>query len=151
MGAQLVLKSTQAKVLFVESASSYAAMKGWIGEVGQLQHVICFEDQLGESIYAVVINIAADVPENIVPRKDITSEDTAMTMLTAGTTGPPKGVMLSHQNMMANIGSIYAHVGDSLTHTDLFMSLCSWCIAGTLTVELYQSICKGACICIPPE
>ncbi|RNF20334.1 putative acyl-CoA synthetase [Trypanosoma conorhini] len=151
MEARLVLTSTQAKVLFVESTSSYAAVKGWIGEVGQLQHVICFEDQLGEGSYAVAINVAADVPEKVPPRKDITAEDTAMIMFTAGTTGPPKGVMLSHRNLVANISSIYAHVGGALTHTDLFMSLCSWCVAGALTVELYQAICKGACICIPPE
>ncbi|ORC86185.1 long-chain-fatty acid-CoA ligase protein [Trypanosoma theileri] len=151
MEAQLVLKSTQASVLFVESLSSYAVVKGWIGEIGRLQHVICFEDQLGESSYAVAINIASEVPEKIPVRKDITAEDTAMIMFTAGTTGPPKGVMLSHRNLVANISSIYAHVGEALTHTDLFMSLCSWCVAGALTVELYQAICKGACICIPPE
>ncbi|KAF8294369.1 putative long-chain-fatty-acid-CoA ligase [Trypanosoma cruzi] len=151
MEAQQVLKSTQARVLFVESTSSYAAVKGWIGEVGELQHVICFEDQIGEGSYAVAINIASDVPEKIPPRNDITAEDTAMIMFTAGTTGPPKGVMLSHRNLVANISSIYAHVGGALTHTDLFMSLCSWCVAGALTVELYQAICKGACICIPPE
>ncbi|KAH9600087.1 AMP-dependent synthetase/ligase [Trypanosoma melophagium] len=151
MEAQLVLKSTQATVLFVESLSSYTTVKGWIGEIGRLQHVICFEDQLGESSYAVAINIASEVPEKIPVRKDITAEDTAMIMFTAGTTGPPKGVMLSHRNLVANISSIYAHVGEALTHTDLFMSLCSWCVAGALTVELYQAICKGACVCIPPE
>ncbi|KEG10943.1 putative fatty acyl CoA synthetase 2 [Trypanosoma grayi] len=151
MEAELVLKSTQAKVLFVEATSSYAAVKGWIGEVGQLQHVFCFEDQVGESSYAVAINIAADVPEKTPPRKDITAEDTAMIMFTAGTTGPPKGVMLSHRNLVANVSSVYAHLGEALTHTDLFMSLCSWCVAGALTAELYQAICKGACVCIPPE
>nr|CCC95051.1 unnamed protein product [Trypanosoma congolense IL3000] len=149
--AKQVLKSTQARVLFVESISAYGAVKGWVGEVGQLEHIICFEDQVGEASYAVAINLAADVPEKPPARKDITSEDTAMIMFTAGTTGPPRGVMLSHKNLVANISSIYAHLGEALTHTDMFMSLCSWCVAGALTAELYQAICKGACICIPPE
>ncbi|CCW61903.1 unnamed protein product [Phytomonas sp. EM1] len=149
--AQLVVHSTQAKVLFVETTTSYAAVKGWIGNVGQLEHVICFEDQLGEASYTVAINISADVPEKVAPRTDTNAEDTAMIMFTSGTTGPPKGVMLSHKAIVANISSIYASLGEALTHTDLFMSLCPWSVAGTLTVELYQAICKGACICIPPE
>ncbi|EAN79413.1 long-chain-fatty-acid-CoA ligase, putative [Trypanosoma equiperdum] len=149
--AELVLKSTQARVLFVESTSAYTAVKGWVGEVGQLQHIICFEDQIGEGSYAVAISIASDVPEKTPARKDVTSEDTAMIMFSAGTTGPPKGVMLSHKNLVANVSSIYAHVGEAITHTDMFMSLCSWCVAGALTTELYQAICKGACVCIPPE
>ncbi|KAG8345947.1 putative AMP binding enzyme [Trypanosoma vivax] len=149
--AQVVLKSTQAQILFVESTSAYAAVKGWVGEVGRLRNVICFEDQTGEGSYAVAINISSDVPEKIPVRNDITSEDTAMIMFTAGTTGPPKGVMLSHKNLVANISSIYAHLGEAVTHTDMFMSLCSWCVAGALTAELYQAVCKGACVCIPPE
>ncbi|EPY25433.1 long-chain acyl-CoA synthetase [Angomonas deanei] len=112
---------------------------------------MCFEEQLGEASYAVAIAVAADVEEKIPPRKDVKSEDTAMIMFTAGTTGPPKGVMLSHRNVVANISSIYDGIGEALTHTDLFMSLCSWCVAGALTLDLYQAICKGASVCIPPE
>ncbi|EPY42443.1 long-chain acyl-CoA synthetase [Angomonas deanei] len=149
--AQLVVKSTLAKVLFVETPTSYSAVRGWIGKVGQLEQVMCFEEQLGEASYAVAIAVAADVEEKIPPRKDVKSEDTAMIMFTAGTTGPPKGVMLSHRNVVANISSIYDGIGEALTHTDLFMSLCSWCVAGALTLDLYQAICKGASVCIPPE
>ncbi|EPY30752.1 long-chain acyl-CoA synthetase [Strigomonas culicis] len=74
-----------------------------------------------------------------------------MIMFTAGTTGSPKGIMLSHKSVVANVSSIYDSLGEGLAHTDLFMSLCSWCVAGALTVELYQAICKGASVCIPPE
>lgn len=149
--AQQVVKSTLSKVLFVESTTSYAAVRGWIGHVGMLEHVFCFEDQMGTGSYAVAVNIADDVQEKPPPRSDVKPEDTAMIVFTAGTTGPPKGVMLSHKNIVANISAIYSSLGEALTHTDLMMSLCSWCVAGSLTVELYQAICKGACVCIPPE
>ncbi|KAG5509528.1 hypothetical protein JKF63_06233 [Porcisia hertigi] len=149
--AQLVVKSTQAKVLFVETKASYAVIKGWIGRVGQLEHAICFEDPIGEGSYAVAISIAADVPQKTPARGDICAEDTAMIVFTAGTTGSPKGVMLSHKTIVANVSSVYASLGEALTHSDMFMSLCSWCVAGALTADLYQALCKGACVCIPPE
>lgn len=150
--AQLVVKSTEAKVLFVESTASYALVKGWIGHIGQLEQVLCFEDQLGEGSYTVAVNVAADVPDKVPENSvTVTPEDTAMIAFTAGTTGPPKGVMLSHKSVVANISSVYSSLGEALSHTDLFMSLCSWCAAGALTSELYQALTKGACVCIPPE
>lgn len=150
--AQLVVKSTQAKVLFVETMASYASVRTWPGTVGQLEHVFCFEDQNGEGSYAVAVTISADVPdEKRTPRATVTSEDTAMIMFTAGTTGPPKGVMLSHKAMVANVSSIFGQLGEGITHSDMFMSLCPWTVAGALTVELYQCILKGAAVCIPPE
>lgn len=149
--ARVVLHSTQAKVLFVESTTTYAAVKGWMGVVGQLEQIICFEERESSCSYAVAIAIAADVPEKVAARTDIKAEDTAMIAFTPGTTGPPKGVMLSHRALVANISAIHVSLGESFTQNDLFMSLCSWCVAGALTVELYQVLCKGACLCIPPE
>ena len=39
----------------------------------------------------------------------VASEDLAEVMFTSGTTGDPKGVMLTHGNLMANIGAIGRH------------------------------------------
>lgn len=150
--AEMVVKSTGAKVLFVESKASYALVKGWVLTVGELEQAFCFEEQLGEGSYTVAISIAADVPEKVpTGQVAISPEDTAMIAFTAGTTGPPKGIMLSHKTVVANISSIHGSLGEALSHTDMFMSLCSWCVAGALTVELYQAMIKGACVCIPPE
>ncbi|PKB62026.1 MAG: hypothetical protein BZY79_00860 [SAR202 cluster bacterium Casp-Chloro-G4] len=40
----------------------------------------------------------------------LSSDDVAEIMYTSGTTGDPKGVMLTHGNLMANLGSILQHV-----------------------------------------
>jgi long-chain acyl-CoA synthetase len=149
--AQLVVVSTLAKVMFVETLSSYAAVQNWEGKVGHLQHIFCFDDQTGPSSYAVAINVAEDVEEKIPPRTDVQNSDTAMIMFTAGTTGAPKGVMLSHKTLVAAISSAHAIIGEAVTENDMFLSLCPWTVAGALQVELYQVICKGSMLAIPPE
>jgi long-chain acyl-CoA synthetase len=149
--AQVVLKSTLAKVLFVETVASYNAVKSWVGNIGVLEQAICFEDPTGEGSYAVAIAIAADVETKVGVTPNITAEDTAMIMFTAGTTGPPKGVMLSHKNLVANVSSVSAQLGEAITHSDMFMSLCPWTVAGALSTEIYQAMLKGATVCVPPE
>lgn len=149
--ARAVVNATQAKVLFVETMSSYNAVRQWAGEVGALEHVYCFEDQNGEGSYAVAVNVAGSVEEKAPKATNITAEDTAMIMFTAGTTGSPKGVMLSHKNLVANVSSIHGQLGEAVTPNDMFMSLCPWTVAGAMTTELYQCLCKGAQLCIPPE
>lgn len=149
--ARAVVKATQAIVMFVETMSSYNAVKQWPGEVGSLQHVYCFEDQSSEASYAIVISLAGSVEQKAPKATGITAEDTAVIMFTAGTTGPPKGVMLSHKNLVANVSSIHGQLGEAVTASDMFMSLCPWTVAGALTGEFYQCLIKGAQLCIPPE
>lgn len=49
------------------------------------------------------------------------SEDTAVIFYTSGTTGEPKAVPLSHENMMANINSCLEHLGP-LEEDDTFLN-----------------------------
>jgi long-chain acyl-CoA synthetase len=151
--ARKIVRATNARVLIVETEGSYAAVKDWAGEVGELVHVLCLDDRDSAGSYAVALQLAESVPEaeREPVASSIKSEDTAMIMFTAGTTGSSKGVMLSHRCLVANISSVYAQLGESISHEDLFMTLAPWTIAGAMTVELYQCLLKGACMCIPPE
>ncbi|KAH9918460.1 long-chain-fatty-acid-CoA-ligase [Fomitopsis serialis] len=49
-------------------------------------------------------------------------EDTACIMYTSGTTGPPKGVMISHANAIASVGAVYTYIGHHLKPDDAYLA-----------------------------
>jgi len=49
-------------------------------------------------------------------------EDTACIMYTSGTTGAPKGVVITHKNLVATVGSIFTLLGKWLRGDDAFLA-----------------------------
>uniref|UniRef100_A0A6B2KZ53 AMP-dependent synthetase/ligase domain-containing protein n=1 Tax=Arcella intermedia TaxID=1963864 RepID=A0A6B2KZ53_9EUKA len=45
----------------------------------------------------------------------------AIVMYTSGTTGPPKGVMISHKNVISSVGSALLHIGE-IKEDDVYLS-----------------------------
>lgn len=60
------------------------------------------------------------VDENLASVADITPQDTAFIQFSSGSTGEPKGVVLSHHNLMSNIRSILN--GSKATEDDISLS-----------------------------
>jgi len=75
-------------------------------------------------------------------RDAIRPDDIATIIYTSGTTGEPKGVVLTHRNLMQNVNVLPGHL--QITHEDLFITLLPpWHIFERM-VE-YVAIAAGAC------
>ncbi|KAF4611844.1 hypothetical protein D9613_003770 [Agrocybe pediades] len=59
-----------------------------------------------------------DVPESRRPKPD----DLALIMYTSGSTGNPKGVCITHANLIASVGSVYVLLGHHLTYEDSYLA-----------------------------
>ena len=78
--------------------------------------------------------------EHIIPQGEL--EDTAVILYTSGTTGKPKGVMLSYKNIFSNIENI-VHLGD-LSHKDRFIVYLPMFHTFTLTATVMLPMYLGS-------
>jgi len=94
-----ILKNSEAKALIVAKAFLETINQAKQG-IDTLKHVIVVEDEdIPDTIkYTDLIKNNPDTAPDI----NIKDDDMAVTLYTSGTTGVPKGVMLTHKNLYSN-------------------------------------------------
>jgi len=75
---------------------------------------------------------------------NVDKEDLAAIVYTSGTTGKPKGVMLTHHNIVANIQATLARV--EATTSDVFLSFLPLSHTFERTIGYYLPISGGSCV-----
>ncbi|RYE23823.1 MAG: long-chain fatty acid--CoA ligase [Sphingobacteriales bacterium] len=96
-----VLNDAGVKKLFIANKDIYDRFKEIFPLVPTLQHVFSFEKIEGVSNWKELIDKGLDVDQSVIDR--IQYETLATIIYTSGTTGNPKGVMLSHKNIVSNV------------------------------------------------
>lgn len=79
------------------------------GSLPELKHVLSLEE------------VMASETDTAAPDSQVSPDDLAVLIYTSGTTGQPKGVMLSHRNIMSNVAAASEVI--SITSDDSFVSV----------------------------
>lgn len=88
--------------------------------------------------------LACDVISKALRKTDLPGEALAAIVYTSGTTGKPKGVMLTHNNVLGNIRAVLARV--SVAQTDVFLSFLPLSHTFERTIGYYLAIAAGSCV-----
>lgn len=134
-----ILTDSEAKILFVRDRATWERMKSLPGEIPTLHRVIHLDEAAqGVDGYGTLLDIGRGTPPApLVPTAD---EPMGLTY-TSGTTGRPKGVVLSHGNIMHEIDSV--DDAFDMTAEDRSLAFLPWGhLLGQLT-EVHFLIHKG--------
>jgi len=93
------------KICFTGSEELYAKIDSIKKDIPTLDKTYCFDKIDGTYFYEDIIEIGKEISLTEVQKRmdAINYEDLATMIYTSGTTGNPKGVMLSHQNLLSNV------------------------------------------------
>lgn len=101
---EYIFNHAEIKVCFVSNDELYEKVMAVKDKVPSLQHVYTFEPVNGANQWFEVLDLGKDADHTEVQKRAdaVKAEDLATLIYTSGTTGLPKGVMLSHNNIVSN-------------------------------------------------
>lgn len=102
---EYVLNHSEASYCFVSCKEVLAKVNAIKHNVPSLKEVYCFDEIDGCQNWSKVLELGADESNQneVEDRKNaVTTDDLATLIYTSGTTGRPKGVMLTHKNIVSN-------------------------------------------------
>lgn len=124
---QYILNHAEARICIVSDAKLYDKVKDLKAAVPTLMEVYTFDEVAGAKNYTEILKMGegGDIATIKAISDTIDPNELATLIYTSGTTGTPKGVMLSHKNIVSNVLTVRAELPISAGHTSLsFLPLC---------------------------
>ncbi|HEX9295437.1 MAG TPA: long-chain fatty acid--CoA ligase, partial [Polyangiaceae bacterium] len=140
---EYIVRDSEAKVLFAANQLIYDKTKALPGKVPTLRHVVLISGEGTDLTYKSLLQKGAEKPVAAVHPD---SKDVAGLLYTSGTTGNPKGVVLSHGNIVSNLLAVEANL--PISTGDRSLSFLPWAHSFGHTAELQLLISIGASLAI---
>ena len=114
-----ILKDSGASALFLANREKFVELKERLDDCPQLKHVVFFDTENVRAADGLTLAQVEEMGRELLDRDpelvdrlvaEITPEDLATIIYTSGTTGEPKGVMLTHANLVSNLLDSSGHL-----------------------------------------
>jgi long-chain acyl-CoA synthetase len=139
---EYIARDSELCILFVANERIRARVAAFSSRVPSLRQVVVMHGPGFEEFF----RLGANVPPVVRPTSD---EQTAAIMYTSGTTGQPKGVVLTHANFLSNVLPLRDVIfANDKPEDHLTLSFLPWAHAFGQTAELHVSIAAGTTMAI---
>lgn len=142
---EYILNDAEVKLVFISDEEILAKITSIKNKVPSLKEIYTFDNIEGEKNWTELLNPISNEDIELLSniKSTIKPEELATLIYTSGTTGQPKGVMLSHTNIVSNVLGCESRLPCDATMKSLsFLPLCH-VYERTVT---YLYICKGVSI-----
>ncbi|MBF0236317.1 MAG: long-chain fatty acid--CoA ligase [SAR324 cluster bacterium] len=135
-----IIQDSGSKVLLVANDEIYSQVENLPSEIECLQHVVDLAGSISDhKSYKYLLKVGEDHPAS---SQHPEPDDLMGLIYTSGTTGDPKGVLLSHGNIMSNVNAIEDIL--DVNPDDRSLSFLPWAHSFGQTVELHCLVSCGA-------
>jgi long-chain acyl-CoA synthetase len=146
-----ILKDSAASLLLVDTIDRWQILASAGAPTDTLKRVVCVDLQGAENpavadprVVALKSWLERRPTAESVSDVALQPDDLAAIVYTSGTTGRPKGVMLSHGNIVANVKAVDARI--AANPNDIFLSFLPLSHTFERTGGYYYPIAAGACV-----
>jgi long-chain acyl-CoA synthetase len=135
-----IISNSEAKLLLVHS-DFLPTIKGIRSDLPALRAVITFDDEVQATHNAG--------PTRVLPKSNINKDDEAIIVYTSGTTGKPKGCLLTHGNVIANARQITEWL--RFTEQDHLLTIMPLFHMNAVSVTTMSALYSGGSTVIAPK
>jgi long-chain acyl-CoA synthetase len=147
-----ILKDSAASLLLVDTIDRWRILASAGAPTNTLKRIVCADLQRTEDPATADSRVIAlrswlepgQAAEAVIDDVPLQPDDLAAIVYTSGTTGRPKGVMLSHGNIVENVKAIHRRIAAS--PNDIFLSFLPLSHTFERTAGYYYPIAAGACV-----